>query len=450
MDRQEVECRELCQRLGFEVGEVFIDNDLSATTGVVRPAFERLLASSPEAIVCWHSDRFIRIMSDLERAIKLGVNIYAVHTGNLDLSTFGGRMVARIVTAVAQHEGEQKAARQRAAHRQRAAQGRPFWSVIPFGYHKDGTLDGREAEALRRAYNGLLEGVPVHQLNQRLNREGFLTRGGKKWTPAGVRRLLLAERNAGISTHDGAEVGEGTWAKVVDLDTFRAAQVILNSPSRKLWKAPAGRKPTALLSAIAYCDVCGDPVRAWRSPGRSVYVCRVNGCCTAPIEQLDSMVLRAVVGALGDEQVRRYWLDALAENGPQNGTQSLARAAVLQGRMEEAAHGYATGVITMAQLGQINEELRKELAEVETELEASKRGFRVADLLVDPELIWSKLDDMDLMDMRALVGEMVEEVRIKPRGKAGNHIPFGRDYLVLTMKGEGPAQPKLDGADLDR
>ncbi|TMZ37823.1 hypothetical protein EMG21_33585, partial [Klebsiella pneumoniae] len=51
--RQYEECVKLCERMGFEVGPLFEDNDLSATSGVARPAFEELLASNPEAIVAW-------------------------------------------------------------------------------------------------------------------------------------------------------------------------------------------------------------------------------------------------------------------------------------------------------------------------------------------------------------------------------------------------------------
>ncbi len=41
--RQEKECRALCERRGWEVGEVFVDNDLSAFATKRRPGYEALM-----------------------------------------------------------------------------------------------------------------------------------------------------------------------------------------------------------------------------------------------------------------------------------------------------------------------------------------------------------------------------------------------------------------------
>src|SRR5690349_13464343 len=111
VERQEQACRELCEHKGWEVREVFCDNDISATTGKRRPGFEALLASDPDVIVVWHIDRLVRLSRDLERVIDLGVNIHGVTAGHIDLSHPGGRAVAKTITAWAQYEGEQKAER---------------------------------------------------------------------------------------------------------------------------------------------------------------------------------------------------------------------------------------------------------------------------------------------------------------------------------------------------
>src|SRR5690625_2992992 len=83
VDNQQRACERLVEQRGWTVREVFVDNDLSATSGVKRPAFEQLLASNPEAVVCWHTDRLIRLTSDLERVIDLGVSVYAVEAGDI-------------------------------------------------------------------------------------------------------------------------------------------------------------------------------------------------------------------------------------------------------------------------------------------------------------------------------------------------------------------------------
>src|SRR5699024_9314031 len=128
ISRQLEACQRLIRDRGWTVGPVFEDNDLSATSGVARPAFERLLASSPEAIVAWHQDRLLRTTRDLERVIDLGVNVYMVEAGHVDLSHPAGRAVARTVAAWSTYEGEQRALRQKLALQDIARKGRPWWA----------------------------------------------------------------------------------------------------------------------------------------------------------------------------------------------------------------------------------------------------------------------------------------------------------------------------------
>jgi len=66
--RQETECRDLCERHGWAVAKVYIDNDRSATKGF-RPAWAELLADLRggryDVLVCWHTDRLYRRLRDL-------------------------------------------------------------------------------------------------------------------------------------------------------------------------------------------------------------------------------------------------------------------------------------------------------------------------------------------------------------------------------------------------
>ena len=62
--RQEDDCRALAERRGWPVAEVFVDNDVSAYNGHVRPAYRRMLdamkAGEVDAVVVWHLDRLHR------------------------------------------------------------------------------------------------------------------------------------------------------------------------------------------------------------------------------------------------------------------------------------------------------------------------------------------------------------------------------------------------------
>jgi len=59
--RQETDCRAVCDRRGWDVVEVYTDNDVSAYSGKPRPGWTRLLGDVQsgliDAVVGWHVDR---------------------------------------------------------------------------------------------------------------------------------------------------------------------------------------------------------------------------------------------------------------------------------------------------------------------------------------------------------------------------------------------------------
>ncbi|MCD7102381.1 recombinase family protein [Pseudoclavibacter sp. 13-3] len=111
---QEEKCRKLAYTLGFEVGEVFTDNDIGASdkTGRIedapRPSYDRMLADVRSGrfnrIVAYSNSRITRRMLQLEELIQLheetGAQIFTVVSGNDDLSTADGQRVARIKASV--------------------------------------------------------------------------------------------------------------------------------------------------------------------------------------------------------------------------------------------------------------------------------------------------------------------------------------------------------------
>ena len=73
VENQERAVREWADARGITITRMYRDNDVSATTGVIRPQFEQLLKDKPDVVVCWHSDRFVRVARDLERVLSLGM-----------------------------------------------------------------------------------------------------------------------------------------------------------------------------------------------------------------------------------------------------------------------------------------------------------------------------------------------------------------------------------------
>lgn len=243
--RQEAECRQLAERLGFTVTAVYVDNSFSATSGVVRPDFERMLADKPPAIIAWHQDRLLRKGADLERVIALDVPIYTVTSGLLDLSNPAGRAVARTVAAWSQFEGEQKSERQQAKNRQLVESGFPIPGKRRFGYlpgnREAHPVEAPEVEAL---FDAFLSGASIRSL--------AMARG---WRPLRVRETLSNAAYAGVLTHRGSTYEANAEVdRLIDRDRYDRVQALLAAPGRKV-SPGADRKH--LLSGIALCGIEG-------------------------------------------------------------------------------------------------------------------------------------------------------------------------------------------------
>ncbi len=183
VDRQVEDCRRLADARRWDVVEVISDNDMSASTGKRRPGYERLLdlmlTGKVDAVVVWAIDRLTRRLVDLEQVITVcettGVRLATV-TGDLDLSTDTGRMVARILASVARGEVERKGVRQRRANQQRAEGGRMGWTRRPFGYdRRDGEVVAvpAEAEGLQDAARLVLAGSTLAAAARMLDERGL-------------------------------------------------------------------------------------------------------------------------------------------------------------------------------------------------------------------------------------------------------------------------------------
>lgn len=317
IERQEAECRDLAQRLGLEVVDVYIDNDISATTGKRRPAFEELLESGTKRVVTWHIDRLLRLSKDLERVLDANLTVHSVTSGHIDLSNPAGKATAKTIVAWSQYEGEQRTERQKAAHRQRKARGESWWAVRPFGYTNHGELVEHEAEAIRHVYREVAAGRANLAAHARwLNAQGLTTTGkAREWSSGTVRGFLLAERN----------LGGGSWQPLIDEATFMAARAVLHARDR----GAGGISPVSMLTGIAVCGVCGEGMHTGTPPShitsyRRVYTCAANRCASWPRDLVDEVVGKVMATVI---ERNRTTLETVAADGPDS-TDALHRLAL--------------------------------------------------------------------------------------------------------------------------
>ncbi|KUG51438.1 hypothetical protein AVL62_08780 [Serinicoccus chungangensis] len=446
VERQERECRELCERSGWEVSEVLVDNSISATSGKLRPAFERLLESKPERIVCWHLDRLVRLTPELERVLELSVDVHTVAGGKLDLSNPAGRAVARTVTAWATYETEQKGERQRSAHEQRRRQGRPFWVRRPFGYNMDGTLRESEAALLRRAYAQVLEGASIAGIARAWREAGVRTTEtrnkpeGGEFRPTTVRGLLIHPRNIGkLTRSEGGGVHTeldtyGTWAPLVDEDTFRRVERELTRPGRR---QAASTKRTGLLTGLLFCASCDGAMRVFSQTQRGKtyrYYCCTKRCNAWPREWLDEHLSETALALLSSPSFH-----PASEGEGITEEVHAARAEVerLRGLVGELLEDRREGLLTREQWRTEQAATTAKLAEVEGKLEGLERGrggLAVDKLDREGMLAWWQDRERGQDGRRELLRHLFGAITCAPRGRGSKAKP-DRSLLAFERNG---------------
>lgn len=329
--RQEADCRELAGKLGWDVAEVYIDNDLSAYKGKDRPAYLQLLSDvrdgSRSGLLVWHTDRLTRSPRELEDIIDAceaggGVPIHTVSAGPIDLSTPSGRMAARVYGAVAKHESEHKAERIRRKNRELAEAGKiSGGGTRPYGYAVNRlTVLEDEAAIIRELAERALAGESLRGLVRDLNSRKVPSVSGHAWTTIGLRRMLTSGRIAGWretgtkAAKPGVParhelVAKAEWPAIIDRPTLDRLRALLLDPTRRTTTGPVVRR-YLLGGALARCGNCGQPLRAApRADGTRRYGCKPvpgsPGCRSIAIvaEPLEAMIAEAILDRLDSPQM---------------------------------------------------------------------------------------------------------------------------------------------------
>jgi site-specific DNA recombinase len=427
VDRQEVDCRELAERLGAVVVEVFTDNDLSAYSGKPRPAYRRLLAAvrvgGVDVVLCWHTDRLHRSPVELEEWISAcephGVAVHTVKAGPLDLATPSGRMVARQLGSVARYEVEHAIERQRAAKAQAAAAGRWRGGRRPYGYEADGvTIRDDEATIVVEATERVLAGESLHSVTRNLNARSVPTSTGGQWKPPALRDVLLRARNAGLVEHNGTEVGPADWPALVDPATWRNLRRLLTADGRR---PPRSADERWLGSGLFLCGVCADGTTMLsarsRSRGRGAtqvpaYRCRGGSHLTRVAAPLDEYVTAVVLERLSRPDARLL----LTPEDRRVDVEALrARRADVTGRQTELAELFAQGAITGPQLAAATRTLQTEGETLDTEIDAVTASSPLAGF-ADAQDVRAAWDAATVGRRKAVVRALME-VTLMPAAK---------------------------------
>lgn len=380
IQRQEEECRALCERNGWEIVEVASDNDFSASSGKHRPGYARALSmienGEADAFCAWAWDRVTRQPRELEDFVsvieKARADVGLVQAGQVDLTTPAGRAFARMLGAINRMEVEQKSARQQSAERQRATSGRrrKGGGSRPFGWNEDrATLHPYEAPALRDAIHDVTYGKSLRSLIADWNADADLTpaRGGQ-WRYSTVRGVLLRPANAGLSVYQGEVLPGvvGDWEPIVSVDEHEAVCAVLSDPSRRT--TTSNRKKHYLVG-IARCGVCDAPMNRAsvriRGVYRPVFRCRtMSNHAIRSAEPIEEAVTESILERLSRDDVAELFTPR-PKRVPRKMTTDIEALRSRKARLEA---DYLADLISGQQLKLMSEELDSKIRDAQAAL----------------------------------------------------------------------------------
>ncbi len=434
VQRQEEDCRGLCDTLGWEVAEVFVDNDISAASGRTRPAYKAMLAAMQEgrvdAIVCWHPDRLYRRTVDLEELVKVcdkhRVPIATVNAGTVDLTTPTGRLVAGLLAQVARYEGEHKAERWRRSFQQRREAGTPATGGSRmYGWTRDGALVEHEAAVIRYVAAELLAGATLVGVCRTMFEMGLVTTRGNVWKPPALKKLLTNPRLAGWVSIKGEIVAPSNWPRILEQGEWEAVRDLITSR-----RGGKQRPRKSTLLGVTYCGRCGNAMRTGnRGPqggaaGTRTYRCATPyGGTTAGCTEIMAVPTEEIVEAYARERLADPRVRAALQSVREGGlAQRLgyeiatleARLLELQTQLEESDTPVAVVMRAITRIQERLDEAHRELAEA--------TPVRLPETAGWPE---------DVARRNALVTLVVERVDIQPARARGR---FDQTRITITPR----------------
>lgn len=468
--RQEKDGRALAALRGWDVHEVYVDNDISALKGATRPAYDRLLLAVARGevthVIAYGLSRLWRNRRERAEAIELfgrhRVSVTLVKGGELDLSSAAGRAVAGLMGEMDTMESEIKGERVARAALDRAEQGRAH-AHVAYGwhrvYHRDASgavlawhdeEDPAQAKIVREIVERLLDHESIKAITTDLNERGVTPpraalralNGAEAgtpytpqvWRPSTVRKIALRDANVAIVSRGRQRFGDAAWPAIVDRDKHEQVVALLTDPSRAT--SNSGARRHLLTYGIGQCGLCGGVLRAKvysgtarRARGGAAYVCDAKGCTSRRQEDVDRLVEKTVVRRLA----RPDAAELLARDDT-SAREARERAATLRARLAQTQDDYDADLITRDQYLRSTQRHRAALAEAEQEATRAVRG-------VAPELVarlagpqaeaeWQALDTGQ---RRALLEAMGVVVKILPTKPGPGFRP---ESVVVAFGGE--------------
>jgi site-specific DNA recombinase len=444
VQRQEQDCKELCEKLGWTVIDVYQDSDISAYSGKIRPNYRRLLEDAEsgviDAIVSWHVDRLNRSPAELEEIIDIcnqhNVAVQTVKAGPVDLSSPSGRAVARTLSAWARYESENKSDRQRRKAFELAQAGKlAGGGYRPYGFQQDRkTIKEDEAAVIREVAERIIAGESMGALIRDLNERSVPTSEGGRWTNTTMRRLLTSPRISGQrgyeptttkrTVYGGDPVAKAEWDEIITPEQTLRLRSILIDADRSQARMGSRRY---LLTGILVCGNCGNRMCGRpRDDHEPRYVCNKKsgndhcGKVFVLAKPTDEYVVGLMKIALDSPA---FWA-ALNQQDDQPDGNDLRLLTGTQEKLTELARDWASGLLSRSEWLAAKEVLDTQQQALTARLSKTSPRFALSSLA--GEDFDQAFELLSLSRKQAVLSAVFLDVEVRPAVRGRNFFDGSR------------------------
>ncbi|MFH1330857.1 MAG: recombinase family protein [Actinomycetota bacterium] len=437
VERQIADCGALAAGLGWPVAEVYVDNDVSAWSGRNRPEYRRMLEDlkhgTRDAVLVWQLDRLHRHPRELEEffdlvaAAGIAENLATV-TGEHDLSTGEGRLMARIVGAVARKESDDKSLRLKRKHAELAAAGKVAGGgPRPFGYETDRiTVNPSEAAIVREMAARVLAGDSLSSVAADLNTRGIGTTQGNEWNSGGIKRVLMSARISGRRDHLG-EFSNAQWDQIVTPDDSDRLRRLLGARTQTSRRTP---RDYLLTGGLLRCGRCDTPMISRPTAKKERrYVCDGgpghSGCGRMSVvaDPLEAFIAQAVLYRLDTPELAAALSDARAQQTEWADLQDQATAD--QERLDQLAADFGNEIIGRSEWLAAREPIQARIDENRRRLSRISPTTAIDEYAGNAETLRTIWDEITMPRRQAIVRVLIDHITANP-AKPGRGFDPGR------------------------
>lgn len=426
---------------GWQVVEVYRLDAVSGKSVMQQPETKRMLADIKSGhITGLVFSKLARLARNTKELLEFA-EIFRAHNADLislsesiDTSTPAGRLFYTMIAAMAQWEREEIASRVAASVPVRARMGKSLGGQASFGYRweeKELVIDEKEAPVRKLMYELFIKHQRKFTTAAALNKQGFRTRNGSKFTPQTVHRLLhdssaKGERRTNYSKSRG---DSKAWSMkpveewiivpcpaIVSADLWNECNAILEIQERE--RKPKGPKAVYLLSGFVRCS-CNNTMYVYQHS--KAYVCKKckNRITVADLDDIYQAYLKDYLGSINHNTY-------LASADKELQEKKLLLETVKKDRAKLSKE--VDNLLALRLDGEMNKELFAEkykpveerimqldrhIPELEAEIDARTIQIMSSDIVVaDIKTLYDHWEEMTFDQKRAIVETITKDIEI--------------------------------------